>query len=116
MYEERLNYFKEVESEGGHVHVMKSNHIHPGVIHELRAEAVRRNRRLEEMSIGFFAFEDAMGAELISLLLKHELRVPENVAVLGVDNDDLINSGLTLGLSSVDTDLEGLGKTGSTGN
>ena len=111
MYEERLNYFKkEVESEGGHVHVMKSNHIHPGVIHELRAEAVRRNRRLEEMSIGFFAFEDAMGAELISLLLKHELRVPGNVAVLGVDNDDLINSGLTLGLSSVDTDLEGLGK------
>ena len=51
-----------------------------------------------------------MGAELIGLLLKHELRVPENVAVLGVDNDDLINSGLTLGLSSVDTDLEGLGK------
>ena len=47
-----------------------------------------------------------MGAELISLLLQHELRVPENVAVLGVDNDDLINSGLTLGLSSVDTDLK----------
>ena len=111
MYAERLTYFKEkVEGEGGSVHVMQSDHIHPGVIHELRIEAARRNRRLEEMSIGFFAFEDAMGAELISLLLKHELRVPENVAVLGVDNDDLINSGLTIGLSSVDTDLEGLGR------
>ena len=51
-----------------------------------------------------------MGAELISFLSRHEISVPENVAVLGVDNDDLINSGLTLGLSSVDTDLEGLGK------
>ena len=67
------------------------------------------------MSIGFFVFEDAMGAELISLLLKHELRVPENVAVLGVDNDDLINSGLTLGLSSVDTDSRGPRQTSGTG-
>ena len=59
MYEERLHYLKK-EVERKAACMMKSNHIHPGVIHELRAEAVRRNRRLEEMSIGFFAFEDAM--------------------------------------------------------
>jgi LacI family transcriptional regulator len=29
--------------------------------------------------------------------------------VLGVDNDDLINAGLTIGLSSIDSDQEGLG-------
>ena len=33
---------------------------------------------------------------MISLCLQHELRVPENIAVLGVDNDDLINAGLTI--------------------
>ncbi|OUX36635.1 MAG: hypothetical protein CBE26_04945 [Kiritimatiellaceae bacterium TMED266] len=110
MYKERLHFFTlQMEKDGGHVHVMQSDHIHPGVIRELRAEAANRNRRLEELSLGFFAYTDNMGAELISLLLTHELRVPENVAVLGVDNDDLINSGLTLGLSSVDSDLEGLG-------
>ena len=50
-----------------------------------------------------------MASEMISLCLRHELRVPENIAVLGGDNDDLINSGLMMGLSSVDSDQEGLG-------
>jgi len=35
------------------------------------------------------------------------------VAVLGVDNDDLINAGLAVGLSTIDTDLEGLGRAGA---
>ncbi|MAI20009.1 MAG: hypothetical protein CMF28_02035 [Kiritimatiellaceae bacterium] len=110
MYEERLQYFQAyMEKDGGTVHVMQSDHIYPGVITELKQEAKRRKKNIHEFSIGFLAYEDAMAAELISLLLKHELRVPENVAVLGVDNDDLINSGLTLGLSSIDCDLEGLG-------
>ena len=49
-----------------------------------------------------------MAAEMISLSRQNNLRVPENIAVLGVDNDDLVNCGLNIELSSVDSDLEGL--------
>ena len=79
------------------------------LIDELHAIAKERDHELHELSLGFFAYQDTMASEMISLCLRHELRVPENVAVLGVDNDDLINSGLTLGMSSVDSDQEGLG-------
>ncbi len=47
---------------------------------------------------------------MISICLKNNLRVPENIAVLGVDNDDLVNQGLSVQLSSVDSDQEGLGR------
>jgi LacI family transcriptional regulator len=61
--------------------------------------------------VGFFAFQDTAAAEMISICLKNNLRVPENIAVLGVDNDDLVNKGLSVELSSVDSDQEGLGLT-----
>ena len=111
MFKERLNALKTfAESEGGKVTVLKSaTEIQNDIIYELRDIAEERGHKLEELSIGFFAHNDSIAAELISLCLKHDLRVPENIAILGVDNDDLINSSLVLGLSSVDSDLEGLG-------
>jgi len=112
MYQERLNALIEfMEEDGGSVSVLETSEtMQPGVIHELKQIAKSRGHRLEELSLGFFAFTDVMAAELISLCLQHELRVPENMAVLGVDNDDLINAGLTVGLSSIDSDQEGLGR------
>jgi LacI family transcriptional regulator len=112
MYEERLDALKEfMEADGGSVSVLRtSENMQPGVIRELKSIAKERGHRLEELSLGFFAYQDNMAAELISLCLMNELRVPENIAVLGVDNDDLINSGVTVGLSSIETDQEGLGR------
>ncbi|MGC6424096.1 MAG: substrate-binding domain-containing protein [Lentimonas sp.] len=110
MYEERLRAVSHfMEADGGKVTVLNSNKMQNSVISELREVAAQRDRRIEELSIGFFAFQDTMAAEMISLALRNGLRVPENVAVLGVDNDDLINAGLTIELSSVDSDQEGLG-------
>jgi LacI family transcriptional regulator len=92
------------------VHVLKSSQaIQHDIIAEMKAIAAERGHTLQEMSLGFFAYHDTMASEMISLCLRHDLKVPENVAVLGVDNDDLINSGLMMGLSSVDSDQEGLG-------
>ena len=71
----------------------------------------RRAVKWKKLSVGFFAFQDTAAAEMISICLKNNLRVPENIAVLGVDNDDLVNQGLSVGLSSVDSDQEGLGLT-----
>ncbi|MAH40219.1 MAG: hypothetical protein CML08_02305, partial [Puniceicoccaceae bacterium] len=77
---------------------------------ELKNIASKRGHKLEALSLGFFAYNDSIASELISLCLKNGLRIPENIAILGVDNDDLINSSLVLGLSSVDSDQEGLGR------
>lgn len=111
MYRERLDAFQEfMEMDGGSVTVLRSTEaMHPAVLEELRAHTRQRNRRLEEMSIGVFAYQDAMAAEMISLFTQNNLRVPENIAILGVDNDDLINTGLTVSLTSIDSDQEGLG-------
>lgn len=111
MYRERLEGLrKHLESDGGRVHVLKSSvAIQHDIIHEMKALAAERGHALHELSLGFFAYQDTMASEMISLCLRQDLKVPENVAVLGVDNDDLINSGLMMGLSSVDSDQEGLG-------
>ena len=100
-----------MEKGGGSVTILRSSEsMEPQILQELTSIAKQRNRRLEEMSLGFFAYEDNMAAEMISLCLQNELRVPENIAILGVDNDDLINAGLTVSLSSIDSDQEGLGR------
>lgn len=112
MYRERLESLKEcMEEDGGSVTVLQTSEtMQPEVIHELKAIAKQRKQRLEKLSIGFFAYQDNMAAEMISLCLQNELLVPENIAILGCDNDDLINDGLTVGLSSIDSDQEGLGR------
>lgn len=112
MYQERLDALTEfLEEDGGSATVLQtSENMQPEAIRELKSIAKKRNHRLEELSLGFFAYQDNMAAEMISLCLQNELLVPENVAVLGVDNDDLINAGLSVGLSSIETDQEGLGR------
>ena len=112
MYRERYDGLKNsVESGGGKVTILKrANNIQNELIDELRQISAHRGIKLEELSIGFFAYHDTMAAEMISLCLRHKLKIPENIAILGVDNDDLINSGLSVELSSVDSDQEGLGR------
>lgn len=112
MYEERLDALKKfMEADGGSVTVLNTAEtMQPAVIEELYSIADSRGHRLEELSLGFFAYTDNIAGEMISLCLKHQLRVPENIAVLGIDNDDLVNSGLSVGLSSIETDQEGLGR------
>lgn len=112
MFNERLSYLKKyTKKEGGIVTVLKSStEVQNKVISELKDIASKRGLKLEALSLGFFAYNDSIASELISLCLKNGLRIPENIAILGVDNDDLINSSLVLGLSSVDSDQEGLGR------
>jgi len=112
MFKERFEAVRVgMEAKGGKVTLLKSSgETWAGVLDQLQGIAKSRNSSIEELSIAFFAYEDYRAAELISLCLEKGLRVPENLAVLGVDNDDLINDGLAIGLSSVDSDQEGLGR------
>ena len=112
MFQERLDALTEfMKEDGGSVTVLRTSEaMQSDVLRELENIADKRNHQLKELSLGFFAYTDNIAAEMISLCLQHELLVPENIAVLGVDNDDLINDGLTVGLSSIDSDQEGLGR------
>lgn len=60
-----------------------------------------------------FAFHDAEAANVLDACLRAGIRVPEQVAILGVDNNPMICESLRVPLSSVNHDLERLGYAGS---
>jgi LacI family transcriptional regulator len=59
--------------------------------------------------LAVFAGQDNLGSTIIETCLRHGIHVPEEVAVLGVDNVELLCEGLVVPLSSLDTRLEELG-------
>jgi LacI family transcriptional regulator len=60
-----------------------------------------------------FAFHDAEAANVLDACLRADIRVPDQVAILGVDNNPMICESLRVPLSSVNHDLERLGYAGS---
>lgn len=65
-------------------------------------------RRLPK-PLGIFAVADNQAAHVATLAHDLGLRVPDDVAILGVDNDDLICEGGLCGLSSIDSNGEKIG-------
>jgi LacI family transcriptional regulator len=61
--------------------------------------------------VGCFAVQDAHGAEVLRAAMAAQLRVPDDVAVVGVDDQELVCLALPIALSSVDSDQYGLGQT-----
>lgn len=59
--------------------------------------------------LAVFAGQDNLGASLIEMCVRAGIHVPEEVAVLGVDNTELICEGSPVPLSSVRTRLTDLG-------
>ncbi len=55
-----------------------------------------------------FAYNDGAGVEVIDACLEADLLVPEQVAVLGVDNDQTVCESVPVQLSSVQYDLDEL--------
>ena len=86
MYEERLEAFTaHMEVDGGKVTVLDSaGRTESRVIQELHDLAQSRGRKLEELSLGFFAYDDTAAAEMISICLKNKLRVPENLSLIHI--------------------------------
>jgi AraC-like DNA-binding protein len=76
--------------------------------------AARRKLLVQEFQrlpkpLAVFGFNDRVAADLIDACHTAGLLVPEEVAVLGVDNDELLCECLGIPLSSVCHDLEGMG-------
>ena len=112
MFKERLKSLqKHSRNNDCKVTVLKSaSEIQNEILYELDDILKERGQKLRESSLAFFAYNDSIAPDLISLCLRNDIRIPDNIAILGVDNDDLIISSLILGLSSVDSDQEGLGR------
>ena len=63
--------------------------------------------------LAVFAYNDALAANVISACEVAKIRVSEEIAVLGVDDDPFIQSSCPLPLSSVIHDLEGMAYAGA---
>lgn len=72
-------------------------------------------RRLKTMPkpAAVFAFHDADASNVLDACADAALAVPEEVAILGVDNNELICESARVPLSSVNHDLEGVGYEGA---
>lgn len=70
----------------------------------------RDKLRQLRLPAAIYAYQDSLAAEWVELCLLLGLRIPEEVAVLGTDNDRLICEALSCSVSSIETDLEGLGR------
>lgn len=63
--------------------------------------------------VAVLTFRDADAGNVLDACAKAGLSVPEEVAILGTDNDELICESARVPLSSINHDLEGLGYAGA---
>ena len=70
-----------------------------------RNKLIRSLRQIPK-PFAVFAYNDGVGVEVIDACLEAGLLVPEEVAVLGVDNDKIVCESVPIPLSSVQFDLE----------
>jgi LacI family transcriptional regulator len=65
--------------------------------------------RKQPHPLALFACNDVCGQQVLNACREHEIKVPDEVAVMGVDNDDVLCSLCEPPLSSVEPDTERLG-------
>lgn len=82
---------------------------HPQVKWYSEREAIRDWLNSLPKPVGVFACYDACGQQLLEICKYYDILVPEDVAVIGVDNDELICSLATPPLSSVIPDARRAG-------
>lgn len=76
---------------------------------ENRLEWLARSLLAHPGPLGVMSVNDAVASEVLEAALLAKLRVPEDVAVVGVDNDPIVAELGTIPLSSVDISREHLG-------
>lgn len=87
------------------------------VIRQERLSFGADNRRMAKWvkalpkPIAVFCSHDLRAYQLIEICRKCDLRIPEDVAILGVDNDELVCNFITPTLSSIDLDGDLVGYT-----
>lgn len=73
------------------------------------AEAARDFLARLPLPIGIMAADDILGRTLVDAAMEMNLRIPRDVAVIGVNNDQLLCETGAVALTSIDTNTERLG-------
>ncbi|MCM2372607.1 XylR family transcriptional regulator [Aporhodopirellula aestuarii] len=104
-------YFQAVRDAGHECRVF-SSHSDTEAGFSLSRERTRLARWLRSLPkpIALFACYDIKAQQILDICLQHEIRVPEEVALLGVDNDELLCELCTPPLSSVIPAASGAGQ------
>ena len=79
----------------------------------VKSEWLIKHLRAIPKPAAIFAFHDAEAANVLDACLSGGIDVPEEVSILGVDNNPVICESVRVHLSSVNHDLEGLGYAGA---
>ena len=74
----------------------------------LRRRWVIHTIRSLRYPLGIFCYNDCVAADIVDACIEAEIQIPDQVAVLGVDNDPVICDCVQVPLSSVRHDLEGM--------
>jgi LacI family transcriptional regulator len=74
----------------------------------LRRRWVIHTIRSLRYPLGVFCYNDCVAADIVDACIESGIRIPDEVAVLGVDNDPVICDCVQVPLSSVRHDLEGM--------
>jgi len=109
--EERLGGFREVLTQAGF-----SCHVCPTILpssaqrasHEHRPDVIKWLHELPK-PVGVFAFDDTHAHDLAEACLEAGIDVPNQVAIVGVNNDHLLCESAWPPLSSVDADYARIG-------
>lgn len=92
-----------------HIHEIRQSPAHLlGEWGQHQADILRQLERLPR-PLGVFAGMDNLGATLIEICVRSGIAVPEEIAVLGVDNIQLLCESMVVPLSSIDTRLDEVG-------
>ena len=79
----------------------------------IKSEWLIKRLRAIPKPAAVFAFHDGEAANVLDACMLGGIQVPEEVAILGVDNNPVICESVRVHLSSVNHDLEGLGYAGA---
>ena len=58
---------------------------------------------------GIFAANDSVAQQVAAMAQSAGIRIPEDIAILGVDNDEIYCEGVMPGISSIETDMDAAG-------
>jgi LacI family transcriptional regulator len=72
-------------------------------------KAIAQWLRKQPRPLGLFACNDVRAQQVLNACREHNLKVPEEVAVIGVDNDDVLCDLCEPSLTSIEPDTERLG-------
>ena len=75
----------------------------------LNLSEIRERAKQYPFPWAYWGYVDSLALQLMDIAIHLGHSVPDDIAILGTDNNDLICESFDVGLSSIDSDQEGLG-------